>query len=157
MGKKKRKEPNTADLLAELATLDEVEASLPTDADQFAGNVPEWCELLLRTKRTGDHPINATWPLRRHDGELLIEVLTDVLHPKRRSVMSTERQLWLALDETVDRIQNRVAKGREPMKVDVGFARGLTTALATLANPADPDLETVRDEAMVRWESRTGA
>jgi hypothetical protein len=151
MGKKKRKS-ESADLLEELATLDEVEAILPDDMDHTREAVPKWCELVLRVKRIGEYPIGISMPLRRHDGELIMQVLHDVLHPARES--SSGKQIWREFDDAVDRIQARVLRGKDPRPADVGEARAYATALAILGRPMDPDPDAVRDVAMVRWETR---
>ena len=145
--------PTDAELLIELASLDEIEAYVPTSTEHDMGAVPPWCELVVKMKRTTtDFPLSTTLPLRRHDGELLIEVVRDVLHPDRSS--SASEYLWEELDTIVDSIQRRVERDRPPRQSDVGHALGLATALAAIANPADPDVDAVRSEAMERWESR---
>ena len=147
-----------ADLLAELATVDEVEAYLPTNADHVAQAVPAWCELVLSVKRFDDgtlkpsHPLNVRMPLRRHDGELIIEVLQGALHPDANKF--AVEAMWAALDDVVDRLQRRVNKGKEPLKSDRGEALGLATAIALLSNPIEPDVDEVRSVAMERWEIR---
>lgn len=141
-----------AELLIDLATLDEVEARIPTGTDHDHDITPQWCELVLKLKRSGDWPINQGLPLRRHDGELIIEVLSDVLRPDRPS--SASSGIWDELDTVVDSIQRRIARGKPPLKADVGQALGLATALAYIANPANPDVDEIRAEAMERWEER---
>lgn len=148
---------DTADLLAELATLDEVSAWIPSVADHDQGITPPWCELVLEINREpsdeagGDFPLDARLPLRRHDGELIMEVMHDVLHP---NIESTVNMIWSELDDVVDRIQARVAKGKDPFKMDVGMARGLTLALAIMARPHAYDVDAIKDAAMERWEVR---
>lgn len=145
--------PTDTELLIELATIDEIEAWVPTGAEHDAGTVPSWCELVFKAKRVGsEFPLNVTMPLRRHDGELICEVIHDVLHPDRPS--SASSAIWDELDAAVDSIQRRIGRGKEPLKADVGQALGLATALAMIANPADPDVDAVRAEAMERWELR---
>lgn len=145
-----------ADLLVELATLDEVQAWVPTNADHVSGVTPPWCELVLEIRRTDDEslitawPINERLPLRRHDGELIIQVINDVLHPDRVSAVDG---IWDELDAVVASIQRRVERDREPLRRDVGIAYGLALALAVLANPDDPDVDAVRAEAMQRYEA----
>lgn len=144
------------ELLIELASVDEVEAYIPTCKDQDSGMVPHWCELVLSVKREeGDFPLNTRLPLRRHDGELIVEVLHSALHPNAGN--NAGDMIWRELDKVVDRIQRRVEKGKEPLKADVGRAQGLVCSLAILTNPYDPDEEAVRDAAMERYEIRTSA
>lgn len=152
MGKKKKSE--AAELLEELATLDEVEAYVPTGKDHDAGAVPEWCELVMTVKRGGDWPLRASMPLRRHDGELIIEVLDSVLHPNRGG--GAADMLWRDLDAVVDRIQRRVERGLDPRKADVIEARVLSTALAYVQSPYEPDVDLIKDLAMQRYETRNG-
>lgn len=149
-----------ADLLVELATLDEVEATIPTCADQDAGRVPGWCELVLSIKRDaepfsdgpGEYPINTGHlTLRRHDGELIMEVLQSVLHPDR--VSSAEAQIWDELDTVYARIMKRVERDRDPLKRDVGMALGLATALAIMLDPIEPDVDDIRAQAVERYEA----
>lgn len=143
-----------ADLLIELATLDEVSAEIPTSTDHDMGVRPQWCELVLAIKREEDWPLNMTVPLRRHDGELIIQVLHDVLHPD--AYLSAGAAIWDELDMVVDRIQRRVERGKEPLKRDVGQAQGLTKAIAIMDNPVEPDEDDVRAVAMERYELRHG-
>lgn len=153
---KKRKNvtlPDDSELLAELATLDEVSARIPTSTEHDQQVVPAWCELILDLKRE-ENPVRASMNLRRHDGELIIEVLDEVLHPQRN--MRGVDAIWDALDAAVDRIQARVAKGKSPKPADVGEARGLATALAMYTSPRSPDVDGVRGEAMDRWDARNG-
>jgi hypothetical protein len=166
MGKKKKRSTrlkDDAELLVELATLDEVEAVIPTATDHDLGAVPPWCELLLTIKRVDDGsltpawPINTRLPLRRHDGELIGQVLHDVLHPDSDLRLGAVGNIWWELDLVVDRIQARVERGREPMKKDVGIALGLAVALAYLIDPREVDVDEVRATAMTRYESRRPA
>jgi hypothetical protein len=140
MGKKKRKEPvfeSDAELLVELGTLDEVNAEIPTVMDHDQGVVPSWCELRLSINRDDEEPthwpLRVDMPLRRHDGELIIQVLHDVLHPTAGGHAGD--QIWEDLDRVVDKIQRRVGKGLNPRNVDVGQALGLATAIARLQTP----------------------
>jgi hypothetical protein len=145
--------PSVAELLIELCTLDEVEAYIPTVADHDTGAVPPWCELVLTFKREDrEWPLNHRIPLRRHDGELIIEVLHGVLHPN--AGLSIAQMIWRDLDARVDRIMRRVNKGMEPLKRDVGEANGLTMALARLINPYDPKPDGVKETSMERYDAR---
>lgn len=152
-----------ADLLVELATIDEVSAHIPTGADHDAGIVPPWCELVLNVKREADSDGPGddgpgTWPintgsltLRRHDGELIIEVLQSVLHPAH--VSSAVAQVWDELDTVYAKIMRRVERDKEPLKKDVGMALGLATALAIMLDPIEPDVDEVRGLAVERYEA----
>lgn len=147
-------------LLAEIASLDEVSAWVPTGKDHDSGITPQWAELVLEVKRdvdsdtAPDFPLNTSMPLRRHDGELIIQCLYEVLHPHAGG--SIRQMIWAELDDVVDRIQKRVAKGKEPMKADKGMALGLATAIAIMTNPYAYDVDAIREEAMERWEARQG-
>lgn len=144
------------ELLAELATVDEASAYIPTAVDQDAGVVPAWAELILTVKRTDDGtlkpswPLNARMPLRRHDGELIIEVLDQVLHPNRGG--GAVEQMWDQMDLLVQRIQRRVERGKSPRKEDVIKAKVLSWCIAVVTNPMAPDVEAVKELAMERYE-----
>lgn len=143
----------TAELLTELSTFDEAEVMLPGGEDHIAGVVPDWCEVVLALKRRGgDFPIATQIPMVRHDGELIIELLHNALHPDAGG--SALMGMWVDLDEVVDDIQARIAKGKEPLKRDTGLALGLTIGIARVMNPFNPDVDMVRTVAMERWESR---
>lgn len=141
------------ELLKPLATLDEVTVSSPGSMDGDLGHVPQWCELLLEIRRIDDGtltpawPLNARMPIRRHDGELIIEALSEVLHPDKAN--ATE-EIWEELDAVVARIQARVERGKDPRQKDVGQALGLATSLAYLLDKA---LDDVREMAMERYEN----
>lgn len=156
--RRKSKMPKTAQMLAELATLDDVTAWIPTDKDHVAEAVPSWCELVLEVKREadgggpGEWPLNYRVPLRRHDGELIIEVLDEVLHPARAA--GPADKLWLLLDDCIDRIMKRVNKDKSPHDEDKGEAVGLTKALAVLVMPYSPDEEAIKEIAMDRYGIR---
>lgn len=159
--KKKRKVAlggNDKEMLQELATLDDVTAYVPTNADHVAQAVPAWCELVLEIKREndgtppGEWPLNYRVPLRRHDGELIIEVLDDVLHPSRGN--GAADRIWLALDECIDKIMKRVNKDKSPHEEDRFTAVGLTRALALLISPFNPDEDVIKDIAMERYAIR---
>lgn len=143
-----------AEFLEELCTIDEAYAWIPTGAEHDLEITPSWCELVLEVKRTEEWPINVRVPLRRHDGELIIQVLHDVLHPGLSTIAG--EHLWDALDDVVDRIQKRVTKGKDPMRRDVGQALGLATAMAIIESPLEPDVDAIRAVAMERWEIRNG-
>jgi hypothetical protein len=145
-------EPTAADLLAELATL-EVEAERATDAHSRVG-WPAWAEVILTARRIGESPLNIKAPLRTHDAELIIEVLHNLLHPTAGGAAAD--QLWGDLDNVLERIMRRVHRGKDPLKADMGEARGLTRALALMTNPYDPDEDVVKGVAMERYEVRNG-
>jgi hypothetical protein len=139
-------DPTDAELLAELGTLDEVSALIPTSQDHDLENVPQWCELVLElTRNTREPYIRQVLALRRHDGELIAQILADVLHPNGDRAAE---QLWVALDEVMDRLMVKAKK------VDVGLAQGLSLAIAQLRTPGRPDVERVKAQAVVRWEAR---
>lgn len=156
--KRKVKLSKVAEDLQMLATLDDVTAWIPTDKDHVAEAVPKWCELVLEITRendgtaVGEWPLNYRIPLRRHDGELIIEVLDDVLHPNRAN--GAADRVWAALDESIDQIMKRVNKGKSPHDEDKGMASGLTRALALMIMPFDPDEDTIKDIAMDRYAIR---
>jgi hypothetical protein len=153
--KKKEKHDDIAEMLQELATLDLVEAEVPTVAEHTAGVVPPWCELRLKIRREQDDatnfPLNIDIPLRRHDGELIIEVIHDVLH--RKTGVAGEL-IWAELDACVERIMKRRTKGKEPRDADIAEAMGLSKALAYLANPMQPELDDIKWAATERWNIR---
>lgn len=152
MGKKKNKHNETEGLLMSLSTLDQIAVRIPGSQEHDGGLVPNWCELVVEIKRTDDGtlkpawPLNVRMPLRRHDGELLIETLHNVLHP--RAGGAAVDGLWADLDAVMDRLMD------EPNKVDKGLALGLTIALARLSNPFQPDEEAIKSIAVERWEAR---
>lgn len=142
------------ELLRELATLDEVSVTSVGAMDGNFGHIPQWCEILLEIRRVDDGtltpavPLNARMPLRRHDGELIIEALDEALHPHR---VAAQEAIWEELDHVVMRIQRRVDRDKAPRLKDVGQAFGLATALSHLTNL---DLDEVREMAMQRYEDR---
>lgn len=152
------KDDEVIELLSQLSSLDEVTAWIPTGVDHSEAVTPEWCELVLEVKRevdseeAPDFPLNTRLPLRRHDGELIIECLWSVLHPSGGK--SIIQMMWHELDQVVDRIQRRVDKGKEPLKSDRGEAVGLAKAIAIMTNPYAYDVDAVREEAMARYEAR---
>lgn len=158
MSKKKQKHkydttlPSDAELLTELATLDEVETYIPTEKDHTAQVVPPWCELLLTIKRDDPSPIHTRIPLRRHDGELIIEVLWQVLHPEAST--SASSAMYDLLDKVYDKIMFRVAKGKQPRVEDVSQALGIAKSIAIMVNPVKPDVDEVRAVAVERYEAR---
>jgi len=139
-------------LFEELSTLDDVSAWIPTSKDHDAEAVPSWCELVLEIKRKNDWPVNTQIPLRRHDGEWVLDAIHEALHPRAGGTVA--EMLWNELDDVVIRIQRRVERGKAPRNTDVGEARGLARAIAIMVNPYGYDIDSVRDEAMRRYEER---
>jgi hypothetical protein len=146
-------EPTTAELLVELGTFDEVEVTAITDAEHRAW--PKWTEVVLLMRRNDVRwPLNYKIPMTRHDGELIIEILHTVLHPQAGG--SIVDKLWSDLDDVIERIMRRVNKGRDPLKADMGEARGLTRAIAMMTNPYEPNEEVTKGIAMDRYAVRHG-
>lgn len=136
--------PSDRELLAELSTLDSCEARVPTVKDHDRGLVPPWCEVVMTLERD-ERELDIH--LRRHDGELIIEVLHEVLHPTTgRSIVS---MMWRELDDVMDRI---MAKGGKAS--DKAEARGLAKCIALITNPYAPNMEAIRAVAMERYEAR---
>lgn len=148
MSKRKQREvemPSTRALLEELA---EIEVIATGAADHTEGTVPQWCELVLDL--TDDHGTKRIH-LRRHDGELIIEALHEVLHPHTHKTSPVAR-LWEELDDTMDFLR----ADDEPEEEDRVRARTLAFAIALLTQPygEEPDISVVREEAARRWEAR---
>lgn len=132
-----------ADLLLGLGTLESCEARVPTAHEQDMEEVPAWCELVLTFERE-DKTVHHY--LRRHDGELIVEVLNDVLRP--HTGQSGQQMIWAELDAAYDRM-----KRGEPEDGDKHFARGLGLALAIIRRIDRPDLDAIRETARERWEA----
>lgn len=143
---------STKELLTELALLDSVEVVSVGDADHVAEAVPRWCEIVLHLERDG---AVRSVPLTRHDGELIIEALYEVLHPQTHRSSPTQR-IWAHLDEMMDFIMG----DDDPEPEDKAAARAYATALAYLTKPnsADDDVEQnindIKALAVERWEAR---
>lgn len=161
--KKKDQITTAEELLRPLATLDDVSVWVPGDGDHTAEIVPPWCELVLELKRESkpikpnkkrpsDMPISSRFALRRHDGELIIEVLDDVLHPNRAGTLADT--LWRELDIVIDKMMARVDKGKTISDHHRGLAEGLGKAIALMTMPFDPDEDAVKDIAMERYAIR---
>lgn len=136
---------STSALLRELA---ELEVTACGSEDAVAGVVPDWCELVLDlTDDQGTKRLH----LRRHDAELIIEALHEVLHPhsNRRSPVA---RLWEELDDTMDFLR----ADDDPEEEDRVRARTLALALAILTQPylEEPDITHIRQQAGERWEAR---
>jgi hypothetical protein len=132
-----------ADLLLGLGTLESCEARVPTAHEQDIGEVPDWCELVLTLERDDKTVVHY---LRRHDGELIVEILNDVLRPHTGA--SGQQMIWAELDEVYDRM-----KRGEPEKGDKDYARGLCMALAIIRRIGAPDLDAIRETARERWRA----
>lgn len=140
------------ELLAELSRLDSVEAVAVGDADHVAEAVPKWCELVLNLERDGQaRQVHLT----RHDAELIMEVLYEVLHPHTNR-MSPVQRIWDHLDELMDYIMD----ADEPEPEDKSAARAYATSLAYLTKPnsvdddVDANINEIRALAVQRWEER---
>ena len=59
--------------------------------------------------------------------------------------------MWEELDAVFERLisDNPAADGR-----DEGRAEGIATCIAIVQQPYNPNLDSVREEAMARWETR---
>lgn len=136
---------STQDLLRELAELEVIAVGAD---DHVQGTVPQWCELVLDlTDDMGTKRIH----LRRHDAELIIEALHEVLHPHTHKTSPVQR-LWEELDDTMDFIR----ADDEPEEEDRVRARTLAFAIAVLTQPygTTPNIDAIREEAAERWEAR---
>lgn len=139
-------EDSTANLLRQLSTMDSCEAVSLTDGDHLAG-APNWAELALTIERDGKGLLHY---LRRHDAELIVEVLFRVLHPNAGK--SIHKQLWADLDACM---VNLMDGGLDVMdkREFKGKALGLATALALVENPYGPDVGMIRKQASERYEA----
>jgi hypothetical protein len=138
----------TRDLLAGLSRLKSVEVIAVGHGDQVEGTVPEWAELVLDLEdESGVRRINLT----RHDGELIIQCLFEVLHPQDNKAAPVTR-LWQELDDVMDFLR----ADDDPEPEDRARAKALALAIALLTQPysPEPDLDPVRAEAADRWEAR---
>lgn len=136
---------STANLLRQLSSMDSCEASTVTDAEQRDGEAPMWAEIKLVIERDGKGLVHY---FRRHDGELLIEVLYEVLHPYAKT--SIYEGMWADLDKLMDRIMT----AKKPDPADRAQALGIASCLARVKNPYQPDVNAIRKEASERWEER---
>jgi hypothetical protein len=141
--------PSDSELLAELTRgVDSVQARIPTVRDHTRGVVPSWCEVTLDIDVTDGASIG--FRLTRHDSELIIECLNEVLHPNRVLSLQT---LWSDMDAAMLVLMSRDTK-KKTRRVMEGYARGLAHAIAVVMNPYAPDTANVRDEAMERYGNR---
>lgn len=136
------------ELLRELA-MSEVEATPVGAGDHTAGTVPPWAEIRLKVSR--ENGTSVAMDFTRHDCELVIEVLHGVLHPATNRQHPAQR-LWAELDETMDYLMD----SEDPEPEDRATARALALAIAMVTQPHSevPDIDTVRAEAVARWEER---
>lgn len=142
------KDPTAKELLTELARLDSVEVTAVTTGDHSAGYVNDWCEIVLDLESNGN--IRRV-ELTRHDGELIIEALHEVLHPHTNKHSPVQR-LWTLLDDVMDFLM----ADDEPEPEDKARAKALAEAIALISQPysEEPDIAAVREEAVARWEAR---
>ena len=140
------------ELLAELSRLESVEVIAVSDGDHTNETVEPWCELVMNLEDSrGVRQIQLT----RHDAELVIEALFEVLHPQdNRS--SARTRIWAKLDETMDYLMGT----DEPESEDKATARALAFALACITKPYSPETDVeanineIRAIAVERWEER---
>lgn len=137
-----------AELLSELAHFDEVEAITLGDGDHMEGYAPLWAEIRLVLDESG-HKLSVD--MTRHDGELIIEVLWSVLHPNDNRQSPVQR-LWTELDDVMDFLMDV----DEPEPEDKARAKALALSIALISQPwaEEPDIDSVRAEAVERWEER---
>lgn len=139
-----------AELLGALSRLDSVEAMSVGAEDHSYGRTSEWCEILLNLEGNGN---TRSVELTRHDAELIIEVLHNVLHPGKHKSSPLSR-LWKLLDDHMDFL----LADEDPEPEDKARARALAEAITILRNPWTEDdqidVSEVRDEAVERWEAR---
>jgi hypothetical protein len=150
MSKHKKSLPTDRELLAAMSSMTSVEATIPYATAHDSGEVPLWCEVVLTMERE-DKII--THYLRRSDGELICEVLREVLHPTMG--VALHMRIRDLLDAEVARIMGNTLTKKEKL-VAIGRAQGLGESLARFENPYHPNLDNVRDQAMVRWQERHG-
>lgn len=138
---------STKNLLLELARLESVEVVAVGDGDHTAEKVAPWCEIVLNLEdSSGTRQVQLT----RHDGELIIEALHEVLHPQDNRRHPAQK-IWSELDEIMDYLMEG-----DPEPEDKAAARAYATALAYIMKPhADaPDINEIRAIAKERWEAR---
>lgn len=133
--------PRNADLHQLTATVDSCEARIPSAAEHQSGEVPTWCELVLTIERD-EHAL--AHHFRRSDGELIIEVLNEVLHPTHGT--SIVEHVWRKLDAAMENIMEG-----NPTASDRSYALGLAEAIALITNPYNPDIDAVRNRAKARY------
>lgn len=143
---------DTAKLLTDLSRLSSVEALTVGDGDHTAEVVPPWCELVLNLEdERGTRQLHLT----RHDAELIIEVLHEVLHPGTHRSSPVQR-IWGHLDEIMDYLMG----DDDPEPEDKAAARAYATSLAYLTKPysaeddLDENINEIRAIAVQRWEDR---
>lgn len=143
--------PTDAELLTTLSRMDSVEAIAVGDGDHRECNVSDWCEILLDLEYPGG--ARRRLEMTRHDAELIIEVLHQVLHPHEHK-SSPVQKLWSLLDDQMDFL----LADDDPEPEDKVRAKTLAEAIVLCTNPlADPehiDVSDVRAQAVERWEER---
>lgn len=125
--------------------MDSCEATTVTDAEQLSGEAPSWAEIKLIIERDEKGLLHY---FRRHDCELIIEVLYEVLHPYAKT--SIYEGMWADLDRLMDKIMS----AKKPDPADRAQALGIASCLARVKNPYKPDVSVIRAEATERWEER---
>jgi hypothetical protein len=130
-------------------------ARIPTDKEHTREEVPPWSDLVLEFTfmpwksnawTTGGSNPHATLHLTRAAGESIIDALHNALHPHAgRSILAV---LW----EDLDRLTSELMVGEEDTDKR-GIARGLAWAIAVMQNPANPNIDAVRDEAVERYSA----
>lgn len=137
-----------AELLSVLARFDEVEAITLGDGDHMAGFADPKSEIRLSLTEGGK---TVSMDLTRHDSELIIEVLWSVLHPNEHRNSPVQR-LWAELDDVMDFLMDE----DEPEPEDKARAKALALSIALISQPwaEEPDVDSVRAEAVERWENR---
>lgn len=138
-------EDTTVNLLRQLSTMDECEAYSIVDGDHHNG-APGWAELALEIVREGKGLLHY---FRRHDAELVVEVLFKVLHPNAGKSINGE--IWRELDETMVVLMEG-ADDAEKIRSQ-GKALGLATALARISNPYAPNVDEIRKLARERYDA----
>lgn len=73
-------------------------------------------------------------------------------HPPCTAMQAAIDLLEEDLDDVIDRLMSPGAEAADGK--DSGRAESLAYALAVMTNIAHPDIEEVKDEAMLRWEAR---
>jgi hypothetical protein len=134
--------------LLPLSQFDEVEALTVGSGDHDARAVGPKTEIILNLILGGRvQRVEMT----RHDAELIIAALHEVLHPHTHKSSPVTR-IWEKLDETMDYLM----EDDDPEPEDVATARAYATAIAFIRQPLAeaPDIVAVREEAVERWDAR---
>lgn len=125
-----------------------ITAFIPGDGDHVQQTVPGWCDLVLDIEREGGGVQRVH--MTRRAGEVALDMVNSALHPYAGGSIRT--LLWADLDALTDVIMD----GIDESDMTKGKAAGVARAIAYMVNPYDVDaaLESVREEAVERWESR---